>query len=264
MKWTDLKIAIISYLIPLIAVLYPVVRFIIKMYSANKKLMAQLKLAENKLDIDTTNSILEESRELREEFKKERNFLKDELEKERDTANKLSNTIITINTKYEQSERQVKILIEILKKTFGMSDIANVNNIKIAILEDNDGDVVLMKRLLKKNAINNTSYYKDADLFIKEMDDDTRILIIDHLLIGQMNGIEVIRKINTKNEYRYIIMLSGYSDFEVLYNFNRLVIHGIYILKGRPDSDDLLIKKIREAFYFINIFSEASKEIISS
>src|SRR6185312_316989 len=122
MKWIDIKTFLISFFIPLAVVLIPMWKKLINRFAITKKLKAQVKIAEDKLSIDSFNSILEESKALREEFKNERNFFKNELEKKEAIANELSNSVIEITTRYQQSERQVKTLIEVLKRSFGMSE----------------------------------------------------------------------------------------------------------------------------------------------
>jgi hypothetical protein len=227
------------------------------------KFKAKKKTTEGQLNIDTFNSILEESKELRVEFKKERDFLKEELRNEREVVKKMANTVIEITSANEKVLFQNKILQQHLKNLLGMRNIINIKNIKIAVLEDDKHDTELLLRLLNNNGIDNVNFYKDQESFLGNIDPDVRILIIDQNLSTGLTGMEIIKKLVESNEYRYFIMLSGMDDFNVIYNFQRLVVHGIYILKGRPESDDLIVKSIRNTVYYLNLLSETYNEINS-
>ena len=254
MKWTFWKTFLLGWLLPFISVAVPLWVMYLKQRHAAKKLKSQL-------NIDTFNSILEESKELREEFKKERNFLKNELDKERGIVKDMADKVIELTSRNEQILFQNKILIQHLKNVLGIKGVIDIRTIKISVLEDDAGDTELMQRLFKKNNIENASFYKDRELFIKNIDSDVRIIIIDQNLQGQVKGLDVIKELIDLNEYRYFIMLSGMRDFNIIYNFKKMVLHGTYILKGSPDADILLIKSIKHSIHYLSILSDVYNDV---
>lgn len=250
MTWQDLKIFLISFLLPFSVAIIPLLIMLIKERTKNKRLTESL-------SIDKFDALINAGEKLRNEFREERDYLKGELEQERGMVKQMANQVVAITSKNEQVLQQNKLLVRHLQNMLGMKNLINIKNIKIAVLEDNEDDIILLQKMLKANGIDNVFFYSDPESFIEGIDSNVRILIIDHKLEGTKNGLDVIREIIDAAEYRYFMMLSGMEDFNVIYSFNQLVTHGVYILKGRPESDDLIVKSIRNQVYYMNIIAEA-------
>lgn len=257
MTWNDLKVFLFGWFAPLLIIATPLYVKLIKVLAENKKLKGDLNL-------ESFESLLAANKSLRDEFKTERDYLRSELEQERSMVKKMANTVVLNASRIDQILQQNRVLVQQLKNILGMKTIVNIKNIKIAVLEDNEDDSFFLRKLLKSHGIENVIFYDNPVSFAESIDSNVRILIVDHKLQGEKNGLDVIREIIDDDEYRYFIMLSGLEDFNVIYGFNQVVQHGVYILKGRPESEDLIIKTIRNQVYYINIISETYNEINST
>lgn len=141
-----------------------------------------------------------------------------------------------------------------------MKTIIDINKVKIFVLEDSVDDTFLLKRALK-DVEQEVVYFTEPEKFYANIDADVRILIVDQTLGVSETGLDVIKRITEVNDYRYFIMLSGSEDFNLIYNFNRAVTHGIYILKGLPDTNEILIRSIKTTLYYLKILSDTYNEI---
>lgn len=256
MKWDSF---LISFFLPLILGLGSVWTMLYKMRGENKKMRLEnkkLNIENEKLsshiNIESFTALIASNTQLREDLMSERTGMKQELEAEKSTVRELASRVIYLTTKLEHLQK-------VLKNMLGVKNI-NIKNIKISVLEDNPDEIELLKNLLTNNGIENVEYYRDADTFIEKVDSTVRILIIDHKLERGMTGLDVIKKIIDRDEYRYFIMLSGMDDFNVLYAFLKMVHTGIYILKHRDDTNDMLVRSIRNTVRYMNLLSETYEE----
>jgi DNA-binding NarL/FixJ family response regulator len=122
-----------------------------------------------------------------------------------------------------------------------------MKKMKILMLEDNELYSTLIKQLFITyndievvNIITGQECLDIIDVF------NPNILIIDHLLIGKMDGLETLTKIIDKKSNPYIIVLSGQSDMDVVISYYDCGIDK-YIKKG-DDSIVKLIKYIEEYY----------------
>lgn len=216
---------------------------------------------------DNFNNIMVATKTIRDEQGIKIKELEGKLESQLKMQNEMGKIIISHTNKISEITSHNEALSGQLKITLGMN-IIDVKKVKISVLEDNKNDAELLKRLLDANNIENVTYYSSTELFCNDIDVDVRIIIIDHKLSGGITGIGVIKKIldlaeqqRNKNDYRYFIMLSGMEDFNVIYNFNKLITHGIYILKGQSDTNDLLVDSIKNTIYYLQLLSDTYNEI---
>lgn len=90
---------------------------------------------------------------------------------------------------------------------------------KIAICDDNKPDTDYISSLVKEWADNSKNIVKlrifqsaEEFLFHYEEDKSYHILLLD-IEMGKMNGVELAKKIRTKNKEVQIIFITGYDDY---------------------------------------------------
>jgi len=198
-----------------------------------------------------------ERRELRVENKE----LEEELHLQKVLQSDMAAVLLSNTNKIANISLHNKALFKHLKIILGMKTIADVKDSRILVLEDNENDTFLLQRLFAANRIDNVDYFDDPDLFYAAITADARILIIDYKLSGAMTGIDIIKKVKEANDYRYFIMLSGMEDFEIVYQFNRMITQGVFLLKGRPGTNETLVKSVKDTMYYLKLLSDTYNEV---
>lgn len=259
---------VLTSLVTLIVAAIPIVLLWQKNKAASARQRAEHKLALEKQPADNFNNMLAANKMLREELladrkeiRAENQQMEEELYKLKMDNGEITAMMVTHTNKIAQISLHNKALFKHLKLVLGMKTIIDVNNSKIFVLEDDENDTVLLKRLFSAHCIRNVSFFKDTEKFYAAIDPDVRILIIDYKLDGGMTGIDVINKVKAVNDFRYFIMLSGMEDFEVVYKFNRAVTHGIFLLKGRPETSEVLVRSIKDTVHNLTLLSDTYSEI---
>lgn len=197
----------------------------------------------------------------RKELRLENKDLEEEVFRLKTAQGEAANILVSHENRIAAISRSHKSLFKNFKTAIGMKTIVDVANSKILVLEDDPDDTKLLKRLFDANKVENIEYYSDHDKFFNAIDSNSRILIIDQKLNGGVTGIDIINKVKAINDNRYFIMLSGVEDFELVYKFNRTVTHGIFLIKGRPDTNEILVKSINENMYYLKLLSDTYNEI---
>lgn len=253
----------------LTTVCVPIILGGIPAYFLHRKNKRLIRIAEQKAQGDNFNNILAATKTIREELAEEKKQLRIEnkelekqLDEQKNVQGELAKRIISHANKIEEITKQNTALFKHFKIILGMKTILDIKLAKIFVLEDNEHDMHLIKRLFNANNIENVYYFTTYKEFYEKMDSDVRILIIDYKLDnGEMSGLEVIKKVLAVNDYRYFIMLSGMEDFDIIYKFNRLITHGVYVLKGRLESNELLVSSIKNTLYYLKLLSDTYNEI---
>lgn len=95
------------------------------------------------------------------------------------------------------------------------------NNVKILYVEDEKTIIQFVKILFKKNDISNVTYAKDGlealRLYQEEVEkNDSFDLVITDMIMPQMNGFELIKKIKELDPKQIIMMVTGLENKEDL------------------------------------------------
>jgi DNA-binding NtrC family response regulator len=130
-----------------------------------------------------------------------------------------------------------------------MSDSETINiatNIPTRVLDDDTDQLDLIERKIEEDGtISNVHFYSDEHLFLKKLDDDIYIILLDHRLSGPDSGFEIFKKIKEKNPDTFVIILSGMNDFRIAQKY--LNMHADqYVFKGDYDYLDQIICWIKE------------------
>ncbi len=89
------------------------------------------------------------------------------------------------------------------------------NNPSIFIVEDNTMYAALLKRELEKNNYNNISTFSTGEECLAHLSDCPDIILLDHQLEGQLNGIDVLRKIKSLNRNIKTIFLTAHTKLDL-------------------------------------------------
>jgi len=111
--------------------------------------------------------------------------------------------------------------------------------VNIIAVDDNEGDLQLLKNALTDDGIINYKLFTDAEKFLEEVEkNECPVCIIDHLL-GSQTGYEIMLKVKSIAAHSFIIILSGYGD---VYEFTQYANAKAdrFVLKNEP----LYIKKL--------------------
>lgn len=80
----------------------------------------------------------------------------------------------------------------------------------IIMLDDDEDDLGLIKRLINKIGIEKFLPFADEDLFLEQLTKDVNVYIIDHKL-PKRNGLNISQSILSANENNFIIISTGSS-----------------------------------------------------
>jgi FixJ family two-component response regulator len=140
------------------------------------------------------------------------------------------------------------------------------NDILIFILDDDEMEAQELGFWLKENGYPNYKIFTVSKQLLENIDTNGRIFIIDYRL-DMYNGLEVIDKIKQVVPHCYFIMLSGMKDYSIVERFCNSVVRGRYVTKGEPDTNDKIIRFIKEFVEDIQLmetFYKSKEEIVNS
>lgn len=82
-------------------------------------------------------------------------------------------------------------------------------NLLVDILDDDDAVLMVVEEQLKLNGIINYRMFTDPDKFLAGLHEKPHICIVDFMLGGVLNGLDVSRIVLSKNKDCKVIMVSG-------------------------------------------------------
>lgn len=138
-------------------------------------------------------------------------------------------------------------------------------SVLIFILDD-DAEMTehTIGKLISQNGYLCYKIFTTPEAFLKEMNPDVRICIIDYRLDHAMNGLDVIDKIRETNPACYFIMISGMKSFEVIERFCNTVNRGRFLGKDDKDFSGKLLtflNDILEDIKIMNLFYTQNEKI---
>lgn len=115
------------------------------------------------------------------------------------------------------------------------------------VLEDDSDVLDIIKEMLHENGITQYSLFTSPTDFLKDLNSDINICVIDHYLTGGLDGIQVIKEIKAKNEFSYVIIMSGQKNFDVAVAYLN---NGAekYVDKTKPKYLETLIQELQTGF----------------
>ena len=92
----------------------------------------------------------------------------------------------------------------------------NNNKVILFVLDDDAESNEQLKWLFDREGITDYTFFIDPEEFLKAFTSDVSIAIIDHFLMNDLNGLEVMKRILEINNKCYIIMMSGQMSLDVI------------------------------------------------
>ena len=87
--------------------------------------------------------------------------------------------------------------------------------LKIYIVEDDPFYANLVRHVLTENGQNNIELYQSGEECLKNLHNTPDVIVLDHDL-GQMNGLDVLKKIKSRNPDIFVICLSSQEKATVV------------------------------------------------
>lgn len=113
----------------------------------------------------------------------------------------------------------------------------------IAVVDDENEILSMIQRFLSRNAQFNVNTFSNPVVALDSIDEKTDIVLLD-IMMPQMNGLDVLEKIMSKNPNQKVIMMTAYSTLDkVLKSHKQGATH--YLMKPF-DSLASIEKKILE------------------
>lgn len=137
------------------------------------------------------------------------------------------------------------------------------SSVLIFILDDDMADHTI-GILLNENGYLNYKVFTTPEAFLKEMNPDVRICIIDYRLDHALNGLDVIDMVKVANPACYFIMITGMKSYEVIERFCNTVNRGRFLGKDDKDFSGKLLtflNDIIEDIKIMNLFYTQNEKI---
>lgn len=144
--------------------------------------------------------------------------------------------IIDFISKKNSEEKLIKYIDRLIKDDGVYQEL---RNIKIAILEDNELDFKIIKKIFEIHEITNIDYFKYAEDLLKT-EKEYSLYLIDLVLIDS-SGEQVIVELREKIQNAVIIAISGVDHYKAISNV---------LLSG---ADDYLVKPLNENIFMARI-----------
>lgn len=115
----------------------------------------------------------------------------------------------------------------------------------IHLLDDSQDDLEIVERYLVRNGITDFKSFTDEELFLKELNRDVLVVLIDHFLPKRI-GLQVMKDVIEKNPICYPIIVSGNDNVRVVLDYVNCDCFR-YILKNDENYLSKIVHAIREA-----------------
>lgn len=115
------------------------------------------------------------------------------------------------------------------------------------ILEDDIEVQEIIQNLIDETGIRNVKMYTSPKEFLAELTNEISICVIDHFLPDGLTGLDVIKAVKEKNEYSYVIIMTGQDSKNVAVKYINAGVDK-YIDKDDGDYLKRLIEKLKTGF----------------
>lgn len=121
----------------------------------------------------------------------------------------------------------------------------------ILVLDDNKDDLELIGHHFKKHGIIDFKLFSDDESFLKEINEEVIIVIIDHQISAIKNGLGVMKEVVKLNPVCYPIIVSGNDNPRIIMEYLNSDAFR-YVLKNDEKYLDTIIIFVRQAKERIN------------
>ena len=122
----------------------------------------------------------------------------------------------------------------------------------IAIIDDETEILNVLSRYLSRNTNFSVSTYSNPVSALSSMENKKYDLVLLDIMMPQMNGLEVLEKLKSKNKEQKVIMMTAYSTLDKVLKSHK---EGATNFVMKPfDSLQLLEKKIIEVLLFYSLW----------
>ncbi|MCY6370929.1 diguanylate cyclase [Clostridium ganghwense] len=134
------------------------------------------------------------------------------------------------------------ILIDRIKYYINLEDFRNkqLKDIRIAVLDDNELELMIIRKIFEMNNITNVDYYTEPEELLNKKEEYS-LYIIDFIL-PTMSGKQVISELRKKYKYAFIISISAMDNEKIISNILSVGADD-YILK--PFSENIFMARLK-------------------
>lgn len=137
-------------------------------------------------------------------------------------------------------------------------------SIAIYAIDDEEGQRIAIDKLFNKNNIYNYTIFSDPVALLESLYKGVQICVLDYNLKNEFyNGLTLMEEILRHNSYCKCIIMSGYSDFDLIKAF----LNGgafRYLTKGEDNFGTHLINYINDALVIVNDAFEFYSTVLTS
>lgn len=130
-----------------------------------------------------------------------------------------------------------------------------LQNMKIAVLDDDKLQLLIIKNIFKENNIKNVDYYTNPHDLLSNKE-EYGIYLIDYILPG-ISGDKVIEIIRNKNEYSVIMAISGIEDENTI---SRILSMGADDYITKPYSVNVFIARLKANVRTYNLLKKLKEK----
>lgn len=113
--------------------------------------------------------------------------------------------------------------------------------LKTNVLEDDKDMNELLKEVFELNGLPNVTFYTDSEVFMKNINENIHLCIVDQVIKGSiLQGIDVMKIIRARFPKCQIIFMTGIDDTEVFKEALRVRPEG-YVDKNEPQYITVLV-----------------------
>lgn len=121
-----------------------------------------------------------------------------------------------------------------------------LNEIRIFIVEDSFTWSFMLETILHDNGNFRISTFKDGHSCLDDLGNNPDIVILDHTLEGDLNGLDTFKAISKLKPKTPVIVISGQEDIQVTADFMRMGAFD-YIQKDREKAIPRLVESVSRA-----------------
>ena len=127
----------------------------------------------------------------------------------------------------------------------------NSINVLIYILDDQPGELELIRRKFEESGISNCKLFSDGMKFSMEFNEHVHITIIDYLLGNSaMTGIDVLKEVVRVNPLCKNIIVSGMADRDIVIEFMRAGATD-FVAKEKPNYLEELVQAVKRLLPYV-------------
>lgn len=120
-------------------------------------------------------------------------------------------------------------------------------NVAIFVLDDHQHVLDLIDKVFQQKKIQNYHLFSDEIKFLKDLNEDVHIAVIDYMLKGEHTGLDVCKLLLQRNPQCHVIIMSAQSDFDIVIDFMNSGAWR-YVAKQKGDYLNKIVEFVNEAY----------------